>query len=81
MIQNSAEAALLRSTLPGRMWEFIRRWPILPLIVLAALIITGLFAPLIAPNDPLAQDLTLRNNPPFWDAEEGRTKCLNIHCG
>ncbi|MCH7625041.1 MAG: ABC transporter permease [Chloroflexi bacterium] len=40
------------------------------------LIITGLFAPWIAPNDPLAQDLTLRNNPPFWDAEEGTTSRL-----
>jgi len=44
--------------------------------VLAILIITGLFAPWIAPNDPLAQDLTLRNNPPFWDAEEGTTSRL-----
>ena len=75
-IQNSAEAALLHTSLPGRIWEIFRRWPILPLIVLAMLIITGLFAPWIAPNDPLAQDLTLRNNPPFWDAEEGTTSRL-----
>ena len=75
-IQNSAEAALLHTSLVGRIWEIFRRWPILPLIVLAILIITGLFAPWIAPNDPLAQDLTLRNNPPFWDAEEGTTSRL-----
>lgn len=75
-IQNSAEAALLHTSLVGRIWEIFRRWPILPLIVLAMLIITGLFAPWIAPNDPLAQDLTLRNNPPFWDAEEGTTSRL-----
>ena len=75
-IQNSAEAALLHTSLPGRIWEIFRRWPVLPLIVLALLVVTGLFAPWIAPNDPLAQDLTLRNNPPFWDAEEGTTSRL-----
>ncbi len=75
-MQKSAEAALLHTSLPGRIWEIFRRWPILPLIVLAVLVVTGLFAPLIAPNDPLAQDLTLRNNPPFWDAEEGTTSRL-----
>ncbi|MCH8060909.1 MAG: ABC transporter permease [Chloroflexi bacterium] len=53
-----------------------RRWPVLPIIVLVVLVVTGLFAPLIAPNDPLDQDLTLRNNPPFWDAEEGTTSRL-----
>ena len=75
-IQNSAEAALLHTSLPGRIWEIFRRWPVLPLMVLALLVVTGLFAPWIAPNDPLAQDLTLRNNPPFWDAEEGTTSRL-----
>ena len=40
------------------------------------LIVTGLFAPLIAPQDPLDQTLSLRNNPPFWDAEEGTTERL-----
>lgn len=63
-------------SLPGRIWEVFRRWPILPLIVLVMLVVTGLFAPWIAPNDPLDQDLTLRNNPPFWDAEEGTTSRL-----
>ena len=75
-IANSAEVRLLHTTLPRKIWDFFRRWPVLPLIVLALLVISGLFAPWIAPNDPLAQDLTLRNNPPFWDAEEGTTSRL-----
>ena len=66
----------MRTSLPGRIWEIFRRWPILPIIVLVALIVTGLFAPWVAPNDPLDQDLTLRNNPPFWDAAEGTTSRL-----
>jgi peptide/nickel transport system permease protein len=33
------------------------------------LLITGIFAPLISPNDPLKQELLLRNAPPFWYTE------------
>ena len=75
-VQSSAEAALLYTSLPGRIWGIFRRWPILPIVVLVALVVTGLFAPLIAPNDPLDQDLKLRNNPPVWDAAEGTASRL-----
>jgi peptide/nickel transport system permease protein len=53
----------------GKVWYALRRWPILPLIVLALLVITGLFAPQIAPQDPYKQHLPLRNAPPFWYTE------------
>jgi len=53
----------------GDAWGLIRRWPLIPGVVLATLIITGIFAPLIAPNDPIEQDLMLRNAPPFWYPE------------
>ncbi|XWN29405.1 MAG: ABC transporter permease [Devosia sp.] len=33
---------------------------------LAVVVISALFAPLIAPHDPLAQDLFLTRMPPFW---------------
>ena len=52
--------------LPGKVWFVLRRWPILPLVVLALLVITGVFAPLIAPQDQFKQHLELRNAPPFW---------------
>ena len=55
--------------LPGKVWYVLRRWPILPLIVLVVLIVAGLFAPLIAPQDPYKQHLPLRNAPPFWYTE------------
>ena len=55
--------------LPSKVWYAFRRWPILPLIVLALLLITGLFAPQIAPQDPYKQHLPLRNAPPFWNTE------------
>ena len=60
----------LRSySLPGRVWHVLRRWPILPLIVLVVLIVAGLFAPLVAPQDPYKQHLALRNAPPIWNTE------------
>ncbi|MBN4064175.1 ABC transporter permease [Dehalococcoides mccartyi] len=47
-------------------WYFIRRWPVLPLIVMAILLIAGIFAPLVAPADELNQSLGFRNYPPTW---------------
>ena len=34
-------------------WWFLRRWPVLPLVILSILVIVGAGAPWIAPNDPL----------------------------
>ena len=57
------------SDLARVLWHTLRRWPIIPVAVLIALVVTGIFAPQIAPHDPLEQDLTLRNTPPFWYSE------------
>ena len=48
----------------------LRRWPVLPIAILTALVTVGLFAPLFAPFDPLRVDLPARNTPPFWVAVE-----------
>ncbi len=50
----------------GRGYAFIRRWPILPGIVLAAMVISAIFAPWIAPQEPNIQALRDRNAPPSW---------------
>ena len=47
-------------------WWFLRRWPILPLIILSVLVIVGAGATWIAPNDPLKQSLPLRSAKPFF---------------
>jgi peptide/nickel transport system permease protein len=57
-------------SVPGKVWYALRRWPILPIMVLVGLVITGVFAPALAPHDPLYQSLSARNTPPFW-LEEG----------
>ena len=60
-------------TVLARIWEFLRRWPVIPAIVVSALVIAAVFAPLLAPQDPLLQDLRARNAPPSlasgWYAE------------
>ena len=53
-------------------WMFMRRWPVIPMIVLAALIFCGVFAPLLATHDPYGgQDAGLRSRhiPPPWAPE------------
>ncbi len=47
-------------------WYFIRRWPVLPLIVLAILVVVGLGADWVAPNDPIDQSLPDRNAAPLY---------------
>ena len=42
----------------------LRLW--LPLTWLAVVVLSALFAPIIAPQDPLAQDLMLERLPPTW---------------
>jgi peptide/nickel transport system permease protein len=51
---------------PSQVWYFVRRWPVLPLIVMAVLLIAGIFAPIVAPADELEQSLGFRNFPPTW---------------
>ena len=64
--------------IPARIWNALRRYPIIPGVVLTALVVSGIFAPWIAPHDPIEQELSLRNAPPFWyteywgDSEFGR---------
>ena len=49
-----------------RAWKFIRDWPILPGVVMGLLVISAIFAPLIAPSDPRTQSLADRNHQPVW---------------
>ena len=47
-------------------WLFMRRWPILPMAVLALLIFCGLFADVLATHDPYAGTIRSRQQPPPW---------------
>ena len=55
-------------------WQAIsyvmRRWPIVPLVIIAVLVVVGILAPWISPHDPLEINLDARNTPPFWSQPE-----------
>ncbi len=76
----AAEATLVVQPVPvplriaRRAWR-LRRWPLIPMLILAVFIATGIFAPLIAPHDPERGSLRERNLPPAWE-EGGTTKFL-----
>lgn len=70
-----------RSTqrLKSRSWKtafvFFRQWPILPGFILVVFVISGVFAPVIAPHDPLKANIRDRNSGPIWD-EGGTSKYI-----
>ena len=44
----------------------LKRWPVIPGIILFLLLFGAAFAPLLEPYDPLKVDLRERNSPPSW---------------
>jgi len=64
-----------RQSRRDRVWRFFRTWPVLPLAILTVLISCALFAPLIAPHDPLVGDLRAPTMQPAW-YPEGSSKYL-----
>ena len=67
---NEAASAFRPRSIFGTGYAFLRRWPILPGIVLAAMVLSAIFAPWIAPQAPNVQALRDRNAPPIWMADE-----------
>ena len=69
----AADATLVVQPAPApariarKIWQ-LRRWPLIPMFFLALFVITGVFAPLIAPHDPERGGLRDRNLPPAWEA-------------
>ena len=63
-----------------RLWRKVRearRLPLLPLVILlVVLVIPAVFAPLIAPHNPLEGDLNDRLLPPFWVGETVKYKTV-----
>ena len=47
-------------------WAFVRAWPIIPGAVVVLMIITAVFAPLVAPSDPRKQSLADSRHAPVW---------------
>ena len=49
----------------------LRRWPVFPIFIIVTLIVSAVFAPLVAPNEPIKQDLRAKTDAPFWYEECG----------
>lgn len=55
-----------RVAIKRSVWWYLRRWPVIPLIILAILVVVGATAPWIAPKDPIKQSLPHRSARPFY---------------
>ena len=60
---------------PKRLFFIMRRYPIIPMMVIGLLIITAIFGTWMEPHDPIRADVLSRHIPPFW-MEGGDTKFL-----
>jgi peptide/nickel transport system permease protein len=49
-------------------YRWIKKLPVLPLVLLAPLLVFGILGPLIYPYDPHAMDLSIALQPPAWEA-------------
>ena len=47
-------------------WQFMRRWPAIPMAVLATLVFCGIFAPVLSTHDPYSGGIRSRHQPPPW---------------
>ena len=47
-------------------WQFMRRWPVIPMAVLALLVFCGVFAPVLETHDPYSGTIRSRQQPPPW---------------
>jgi peptide/nickel transport system permease protein len=51
---------------PGRVFSFTKRWPIIPVVIMLLIVFGAVFAPVLAPFEPQKGDLRARNIPPVW---------------
>ena len=54
----------------------MRRWPLIPVFLLSFVVISGVFAPWLAPHDPEHGELRERNIPPAWSKGETAVKTV-----
>jgi peptide/nickel transport system permease protein len=56
-------------TFSQKFWYVVRRWPIVPMAILAMMVFAGVFAPLLSPTGPREINLRGRAAPPTWQNE------------
>ncbi|MBA31247.1 MAG: peptide ABC transporter permease [Chloroflexi bacterium] len=61
--------ALVKESLKTKIFYVLRRWPVIPILVLTIMVFIAVFAPLISPMGPKEINLRGRAAPPFWEKE------------
>ncbi len=56
-------------------WKAFWQYPVLPVMILVTMTVCGIFAPLLAPHDPIRPDLLAIAQPPVWQ-EGGSSEYL-----
>ncbi len=64
-----AKARALQPGSLGKAFHVLLRWPLLPVFFLAAFVIMAILAPVVAPHDPVRQNLRARAAPPIWNSQ------------
>ena len=59
-------STLVRRAWPARLIQDAWKYPILPILILAIVVVAGITAPWISPYDPERADLRIRMRPPAW---------------
>ena len=54
------------SIAPIRLFFIMRRYPIIPMMVIVLLVITAIFGSWMEPHDPIRADVLSRHIPPSW---------------
>ncbi|MEX0761420.1 MAG: ABC transporter permease [Dehalococcoidia bacterium] len=70
-VDSYVEASAGRPRIPGaatlrRSYRFMRRWPVIPVVIIAMLVVSAVFAEILAPHDPAQLHLRDQNTPPVW---------------
>ena len=60
---------LQEQTFGQKFWYVLRRWPVVPLAILAVMAFAAIFAPLLSPAEPREINLRGRVAPPFWQRD------------
>lgn len=55
-------------------WRFSRRWPVLPMFILACLVLAGIFADVLATHGDRAGGIRDRHYPPVWSEDDRYTR-------
>ena len=63
---NTIQVVRERGNLFQTVWHILRRYPVLPSIIVALLVIAAVFAPWLTPHDPLVGKLRDQDRPPIW---------------